>query len=72
MDAGRAVSARVHRFLSPFSQVAGEVLPKADDAPVLSFIDPLKSLVVGQGHLHVKNKRGVTVNTLFLRIIHFR
>ncbi len=38
-------------FLSPFCQVAGEVLAKADDTPVLSIIDPIESICMGQGHL---------------------
>lgn len=45
-DVGRRL-----QFLSPFCQVAGEVLAKADDTPVLSVIDPIKSFRMGQGHL---------------------
>lgn len=38
-------------LLSPFCQVAGEVLAEADDAPVLCIVDPFKSILVRQGHL---------------------
>lgn len=40
----------------PFSQVAGEVLAKADYTPVLSIIDSLKSFFVGQVHLQIKKR----------------
>lgn len=43
----------------PFSQVAGEVLAKADYTPVLSIIDSLKSFFVGQVHLQIKKKKQV-------------
>lgn len=41
--------------LSPFGQVAGEVLPEADHAPVLAIIDPIERIRVGQGHLDRKH-----------------
>lgn len=40
-------------LLSPFRQVAGEVLAKADDAPVLSVIDPIEGFGMGQVHLSI-------------------
>lgn len=43
--------------LSPFCQVAGEVLAKADDPPVLSVVDPIESLSMGQGHLSTKKEQ---------------
>lgn len=57
----------IYSSVSPFSQVAGEVLSKADDTPVLSFVDPLKSLAVGQRHLDGKSKR-VAVNTPYISV----
>lgn len=43
----------------PFSQVAGEVLAKANYTPVLSIIDSLKSFFVGQVHLQIKKEKQV-------------
>lgn len=48
----------------PFSQVAGEVLAKADYTPVLSIIDSLKSFFVGQVHLQIKKKEAGSIHSM--------
>lgn len=50
--------------LLPFSQVAGEVLAKADYTPVLPIIDSLKSFFVGQVYLQIKKEAG-SIHSMF-------
>lgn len=46
-------------LISPFCQVAGEVAAKADDTPVFSVIDPVKRILMGQGHLWMERTNAV-------------
>lgn len=46
-------------LISPFCQVAGEVAAKADDTPVFSVIDPVKRILMGQGHLWMERTDAV-------------
>lgn len=48
----------IRLFLLPLCQVAGEVLAKADDTPVLSIVDSSESISMGQVHLSTKKTKG--------------
>lgn len=43
----------INKLIPPFCQVAGEVVAEADDTPVFSIIDPIESILMGQGHLWI-------------------
>lgn len=56
----------MNELIPPFCQVAGEVAAKADDTPVLSVIDPVKRLLMGQGHLRMERTDTVLLKCSFV------
>lgn len=51
-------------LIPPFCQIAGEVAAKADDTPVFSVIDPVKRILMGQGHLWMERTDAVLTEML--------